>query len=421
MSVPRPPLRATLALAAVALLVMSACSPDAPVAPSGDDDWFDKSIDIVQQDGRDVPTATATVTVGDASLTFWPYTGTSYDATPVDPINVVFRGEVDPRRIREALLALDGDRTAFGLPDMPPFNMTWRDALGGDVQTTFIADQNRWAGSVIQLTLGDYGPLRFHLRLFRTCAADDGGAWTLGGAHFEMQIPGTTNHQVLSWEMAEQLVVLDMMRTGLLDADLPALPSGVINDTPTFRDIPAEIYNLLPPELVALIGGPAQPVDAPVPLPSDGEATVLQVVTAAPITPGSWRETATVEFGQLVPRPFCSEGPGDLLYITGPVDFVLDVRVNGQGHYRVDADYAGELSAQPMTMTVDGPVPVGDPFTARVSGMQQGLMHDQNSRIRSLDRKLTHEADGPQFLTEHLEAPEHGLGIFRSQTRCVDE
>ena len=37
-------------------------------------------------------------------------------------------------------------------------------------------------GSVIQLTLGDYGPIRFHLRLFRTREGGNGsGTVTAGG------------------------------------------------------------------------------------------------------------------------------------------------------------------------------------------------------------------------------------------------
>ena len=56
---------------------------------------------------------------------------------------------------------------------------------------------------------GTYGPIRFHLRLVKL------GALTIGNAHFEVLIPGTTDHQVLSWELAEQLVTYDLARTGL--------------------------------------------------------------------------------------------------------------------------------------------------------------------------------------------------------------
>lgn len=58
-----------------------------------------------------------------------------------------------------------------------------------------------WVGSAIQLQCGDYGPIRFHLRLF------EAGDYTLANVHFELLIPNTTEHQVLSVELAEQLVV----------------------------------------------------------------------------------------------------------------------------------------------------------------------------------------------------------------------
>ena len=76
---------------------------------------------------------------------------------------------------------------------------------------------------------------------------------TLGNAHFELLIPGTTDHQVLSWELAEQLVTVDMVRSGLLAAAPGS--TAPINAAPGFRQIPAEIYNLLPAELRAASAG----------------------------------------------------------------------------------------------------------------------------------------------------------------------
>lgn len=415
----------TLLLAAATSLLLVACGNEHPAAPAArsdaDDELFDKSMVIIFQDGDQLPAEQATVTLGDGSLRFWPYTGTSFDATPVDPINLVFAGEADPLQIRAALLALDGDRTAFGFPDVPPFNQTWRDALGGDVQVTCAHDGRGWTGSVIQLTLGDYGPLRAHVRLFRTGIALGDGCWTLGGAHFEMQIPGTTDHQVLSWEIAEQLVVADLLRSGLLDADVPMLPTGPINAAPSFRAIPAMIYNLLPPELVAMIGGPPQPVTDDVPLPSDGQGTLLNLATAATVVPDLYTAAAVVEFDQMVPRPFCAEGPGDWLYVTGPVDFAITVEVDADLHYTVQAQYAGEIMAQPFDLSSGAPVPVGDPFPARVSGLQQGHLGPHTSRILAVDNRLTHELGGPQRLVERLVVPERGRKTYRSQTRCIDE
>jgi len=402
-------------------ILFTACSHENPVTPQEvDDEFFDKSVEIIRQFGDTPPGETATVTLGDATLEFWPYTGTTFDGTPVDPINVVFAGEADPLQIRAALLALDGDRTAFGFPDAPPFNTVWLDAIGGDVQTTCAVTGHGWVGSVVQLTLGDYGPLRAHLRLFRTGNELGDGCWTLGGAHFEMQIPGTTDHQVLSWELAEQLVMVDLMRSGLLDPEVPMVPTGLINEAPSFRSIPAVIYNLLPPELVDIVGGPEPPVTEPVPLASDGQGTLFNVAIAAPVIPGSYTTSTVVVFDQMVPRPYCSEGPGDYLLVSGPVDFRLTTVVTNSLEFHTRSKYMGSIMAQPFDLSGGTPEPIGDPFPARVSGRQIGRMNQQSSEIVSRDSRLTHESGGPQILLEQLRVPQSGRKVYRSQLHCID-
>jgi len=421
---PRPTVcsRAALLLLAASVLLLPACQED-PVAPVQEPDLelFDKSIEIVFQSGNLPPPEQTTVAMGPESVSFWPYTGLAYDGTPVDPINLVFAGHADVLQIRAALLALDGDRTAFGFPDAPPFNQRWLDALGGDIQTTCAVDGHGWVGSVVQLTLGDYGPLRFHLRLFRTGRACGAGCWTLGGAHFELQVPGTTEHQPLSWERAEEMVIADFLRSGLLDPDVPLLPTGVINAAPSYRAIPAMIYNLLPPDLIGYIGGPPQPVTDDVPLASDGQGTILNLALPATVVPEVFTSTTTIMFDQLVPRPFCSQGPGDWLMITGPVDFTLNAAVTDDLRYRARADYLGQLMVQPFDLSGGDPVPVGEPFPARVTGSQQVQLADGNSRVLMLDHRMTREADGPQVLTTRLEVPQHGLKTYYSQVRCLDD
>jgi hypothetical protein len=75
----------------------------------------------------------------------------------------------------------------------------------GANQTSY-TEADGWSGSAIQLECGAYEALRFHLRLFRA------GAWTLANAHFETIIPGNQEHQVPSWEQAQQFVTGDIIR-----------------------------------------------------------------------------------------------------------------------------------------------------------------------------------------------------------------
>jgi len=410
------PRHGMLFLAALVCLTVAACSSDEPLDPLADGT---KSLAMERETGDVPPADRATLDLAGGTLDFWPYTGTSFDGTPVDPINLVFVGQADPLQIRAALMALDGDRSAFGIPPVPPFDAVWQDAIGGDVQTTCAASGDGWVGSIVQLTLGEFGPLRVHLRLFRTGQSADGGSVTLGGAHFEVQIPGTTEHEVLSWEIAEQIVTADLVRSGLLDASAPLWPTGSINAAPTFRSIRPEVYNGLPPELTALIGGPLPPVDAPVPLPSDGQGTVLNLAGAAPVVPGITTRKATVEYDQYVPRPFCAEGPGDWLYVSGPVDFTLMVEVDAEGAFTSRSDYSGVIYALPVDITTGQPA--GDGFTARVAGSQRGQLNAWRGRIIADDKRLTIEGGGTQMLQEFLNVPQQGRKTWRSQLRCLDD
>jgi hypothetical protein len=152
------------------MLFLFGCSEETPLDPvftgtesSSNEDPFilaeDKGIEIEFQDGSITPSELVTVDCFGRPLALWPYTGAKLDGVPMDPVNLIFTGNADPVQIRAALLGLDGDRSALELPDAYPFNQVWKDCMGGGVQSTY-ADEGRWLGSVIQLTLGDYQPIR---------------------------------------------------------------------------------------------------------------------------------------------------------------------------------------------------------------------------------------------------------------------
>lgn len=362
------------------------------------------------------PTDLATISLAGEETTFWPYTGMNFSGNPIDPINLAFAGNADPVRIRAALLALDGDRTAFGFPDAYPFNATWSDAVG-DVQTSY-AEGDGWIGSVIQLQLANYDPIRWHLRLFRTGDPFGGsGEWTIGGAHFEVMIPGTADHQVLSWERAEEIVLVDFIRSGLLDPNLPFLQSEQINAAPSFREIPAMIYNGIPDELKVYIGGPLGQVTDPVPILTDGRATILNIAGAAPIVAGSFPQTLTFNYQMVMPKPFCADGPMDWVLVTGPVTFQKDVMVGADGRVKCHAEYAGTLTITPWDIVNN--VPAGDPYPADVGGLQQGSITDQRASVSSHERRLGHGPGGTEVLMTWLKVSTPGQKSYRERTRCL--
>ena len=172
MRYPRPLL---LAVAALAVLGIVGCSDDlvAPgdnASPDPFDAAIEKGIPVIERQDGVPPAGLASFAAGNRTVECWPYTGTTLDGEPSDPVSLVLVGEADPVAIREALLTLDGDRTAFGFPPVYPFDQPWTDCLGGSAQATWAADVG-WTGGIIQMTVGAFEPLRIHLRLLHV---DDG-------------------------------------------------------------------------------------------------------------------------------------------------------------------------------------------------------------------------------------------------------
>jgi hypothetical protein len=356
---------------------------------------------VVQEDGTEVPVGVVQVNTGGSSLSLWPYTGITLNGQPtapdtLDPVNLLFVGDADPARIRAALLSLDGDRTAFGFPPVYPFNALWSDAIG-DVQATY-AGESGWTGSIIQLQLGVYDPVRVHLRLFRTSSRfGDSGTWTVGAAHFELRIPGTADHQVLSWELAEQIIVADLVRSGLLDPAHPMDTSDPINPAPGFRTIPSVIYNLLPADLASAIGGPPQPVSSDVPIKTDGRATILHLANHVTPTAGTLNQQFSFDYQQVIPKPFCSDGPGDGLLVTGPVSILGTHIIGGDGSYSYRSSLSGRLMATPMDLSTNPPKPVGEPFPVQIEDRQSGALAATTDDISGRIVRLATESGGSEF------------------------
>ena len=173
------------------------------------------------------------IEAGGESMTLWPYTTSDFES-PSDPINLVFPN-ADPRAIRQELLKLDGNRPPFA--SLPGGNCRWTDAMG--YEQAAYREPLGWVGGAVQLACVQPGaplgsPFRFHIRLFRS------GVHTLGNAHFEFLIPGTAEHQVLSWDLARNFATYDMLRTGASAvAPVGLIPAGA------FRTVRRPVYDAL--------------------------------------------------------------------------------------------------------------------------------------------------------------------------------
>jgi hypothetical protein len=328
---------------------------------------LDDSASVLLSPAAPMPTIAAApshlvaVDVASESHLVWPYTGTDFHAHPQDPINLVFAGHADPRNVRNALLSLDGNR------NVSPFNTTaegmllagiangcrWTDAFG-DVQATYSLDGG-WAGSVLQLECGTYNTFRFHLRLFPA------GILTLGNVHAEVIIPGTQGHEVLTWEAAEKFVIMELMRGELLAA--PPVQSAVINEVGSFKGIMPAIYSGLPDghPLRMLAGGPlAGEVTEPVPLATDGRATILNLRTA-PAASGT-SNAFVIDFGQFIPKPFCAPS-GEWIRVDGPVHVTHTVTVASSGTVKSKGVAKGKLTVRSFDITTGA---LGPPIPAEV-------------------------------------------------------
>jgi hypothetical protein len=348
-----------------------------------------------------------TVDLGGSSLEFWPYTGrTPTLGDAADPINLVLRGGADPRILRARLMYLDGDRSAFGMPSVFPFNCTWSDAIGG-TQSTF-ATGFGWSGSAVQLQCGTYDPARLHLRFFPF------GDWTVANSHFDLLIPGTTDHEVVSWELAEQIAWVDFLRLG----GAPGV-TGVINESPTYRQILAPVFAGLPADLKGLLLA-TNSITADGRLVNDG---VAQTVTLpdVPLAGGGAdiaRQNLTIDFDQVIPRPFCSGDGVEFLKVTGPVSLDQQVVYIPNGTFTSHYHAKGHLDVIQINPATGEPT--SEPYRALVNQQGRSVLTDQVNMVNDIQLQMEIRTGGRERgqLMLNMSIGPHGAGDVSGSASC---
>ena len=317
------------------------------------------------------------VAAGGESLTIWPYTTSDFQA-PSDPINLVFP-DADPRAIRQELLKLDGTRPPFA--SVPAGNCRWTDAMG--YEQAAYGRPRGWAGGEVQLAcvpagkpLGD--PFRFHVRLFRL------GKDTVGNAHYEILIPGSAEHEVLSWDLARDFLTYDAARAGAIAGDpAPVIPGG------SFRAVRGLLYK----SLYDYAGGALRPLlDQLLPLPNDsngdrpiptnGLGAVLSLTAAFQPERTTAVTTTQVGWSIVVPKPFCATGPYDLVQLSGPLNFTMSVRTGDDGRYERTYVVGGTLTGVPLGLRPDGTIgPVAPPAAVPVFEIHRATLDDHRGQV----------------------------------------
>jgi hypothetical protein len=322
------------------------------------------------------PSGVVTITAGTDQLTLWPFITTNYLPGPAgqsDPVNLVFLN-TDPRAIRQELMKIDGDRPAWWYLPSGAKDCVWMDAMGYE-QAAYLEPEG-WVGDEVQLACATPdSPLgreyRFHVRLFRS------GPHTIGGAHFEINVPGTAEHEVLSWELARSFVTDEIAQ---IDAGAFQGETSVFEPADgSFRTVRGLVNGYVwqtnasnMPFLLALgLPSPQPPFD-PVPIPASGDAAVFAPdFTYVPVRSDITLTDSRSYFVQSTPKPFCD---GTEIQITGgPLTFTLRVQTNRSGKYQRTYTIAGTLKVK----TLEGGV-VQD---ALISETHRGMLTDNHGQV----------------------------------------
>ena len=327
------------------------------------------------------PSPIVSANYGESTLHLWPYTAENFTGAPSDPVNLLFPGTT-VQQVRAALLGLGGTRA--GYPAVAPFNCVWQDG-GETVQVGYA--EGAWLGSPVQLTCGDYS-WRYHVRLFQV------GGWVYGGAHFEIEVPGTNSHNVLSWKAARELVRGDLATAGLVDnATYVDLGTG---DRFRVIDYPMVYYGLLQ-QAGAMDPAFAAMLQAYINVQADAEgalhlyngpAALVHLANAPTVERTVERQEFTLDFNQVIPKPFCGAG---YVHAEGPIQMVRQLVVTGSGNYLTHFHAKGTLVITPWDPTVNPPTgaPTGEPaYTANVSEKDRSLVTDQHTMVANAQMQI---------------------------------
>jgi hypothetical protein len=130
------------------------------------------------------------------------------------------------------------------------------------------------------------------------------------------------------------------------------------------------------------------------------------------------RQDFVINFNQAIPKPFCSSGAADYLYVTGPVHLVQTSRMNRSGVFEVTFSAIGELSATPIDPTTGQPT--GPTLAASVRERHDASLSNRSFMVSSSKyQKIgTHDQDGSGRNFTCLIVNSDGLNCFTNMVWC---
>jgi hypothetical protein len=155
-----------------------------------------------------------------------------------------------------------------------------------------------------------------------------------------------------------------------------------------------------------------------VPIASDGSATIVRLVGRAADVAGERTQAFTIEYGQVIPKPFCATTPFDLVLVQGPVSLTKTVRPSGNGLIS-EFHASGRIAVTPIDAGTGQPS--GAQYFAEIRDDQTTSLDDGGSRILgSLMRTELPPGGSPERgrLAVMVRVGTDGVGSFRRDERC---
>src|SRR5690606_31388005 len=131
---------------------------------------------------------------------------------------------------------------------------------------------------------------------------------------------------------------------------------------------------------------------------------------------GSTHESFTLEFGQIIPKPFCAAA-GELVRVDGPVTLEQDVVVSASGELMSQTRIVGELQVRPFDPATGA---LGVAQTARVRDHYVTHIGSHVNTVMSTRQQTLSTAGGPsQSLRESLRVSESGADRYDHDEKCA--
>jgi hypothetical protein len=157
----------------------------------------------------------------------------------------------------------------------------------------------------------------------------------------------------------------------------------------------------------------------PVPIPNDGRASILHVTREAAPQTGHFSDAFSYTYNQIIPKPFCSDGPLDWVRVAGPVTLRRTTDVNEAGHYQYHSHIAGRLTVTPVDVTQNPPIPAGLGFEANVRELQQGSIDPLRSWVMAESKRILPQDGGSELFMSRLRVGSRGQDSYGASSHCL--